>query len=98
LIGRDDSQAGEVVWEYVKESELLRTYHKKDIMAEPDTDAREALIRYSYMLDHDVFGSTFDPEEDTSYFFNHSCDGNCWYDTDDYVVAMKDILPGEHIT
>lgn len=68
-----------MIWEYKESTEILRTYHKKDIDSEPDPAARENIITYSYMLDDDVFGSTPTPEEDTSYYFNHSCAPNCWY-------------------
>lgn len=72
------AQAGEVVWEYKEGTEILRTYHKRDIDAVADPAAREAIVTYSYMLDDDIFGSTPTPEEDTSYYFNHSCAPNCW--------------------
>lgn len=90
-------QAGEVIWKFEKSTELLRVYHKKDIDAVTDEKEKETLIMYSYMLDDDTYGSTPDPDEDTSYFFNHSCDPNCWYDTDDLIVAMRDIEAGEHV-
>ena len=31
------------------------------------------------------------------YFVNHSCDGNCWYQGDDLLVAMRDIEEGEEL-
>jgi hypothetical protein len=86
-----------VIWKYEKDTELLRTYHKRDIEAISDAKLRETVITYSYMLEDDVYGSTPDPLEDTSYFFNHSCNPNCWYQTDDLIVAMRDIKEGEHI-
>lgn len=89
---------GEVVWKYEQDTEILRTYHHVDIQSEKDPEKKQAIITYSYMLDDDLYGSTYDPEEDTSYFFNHSCQPNTWYETDNYIVAMRDILPGEHVT
>ena len=67
-----------MIWEYKEGTEILRTYHKRDIDAVADPTARQAIVTYSYMLDDDLFGSTPTPEEDTSYFFNHSCAPNCW--------------------
>ena len=66
-------KAGEVIWEYKEGTEILWTYHKRDIDAVADPAAREAIVTYSYMLDDDLFGSTPTPEEDTSYDFNYSC-------------------------
>ena len=81
------TQAGEVIWEYKEDTEILRTYHKKDIDSETDLEARENIVTYSYMLDDDVFGSTPTPEEDTSYYFNHSCAPNCWYQVREMCVC-----------
>ncbi len=34
---------------------------------------------------------------DPAWFFNHSCDPNCGYDTDDSLVALRVIEPGQEI-
>jgi hypothetical protein len=91
-------QEGEVVWEWKMADEELRTYSRREMEAEPDPEKRANLLTYSYMLDDDVYGSTFDPEEDVSYYFNHTCDPNCWYRTDNYLVASRDIAEGEHVS
>ena len=98
LFARELIKEGEVIWEWKQDSEELRTYHKHDIDAEPDDNKKATLIMFSYMLDDDLYGSTPHPEEDTSYYFNHSCEPNSWYQTDNYITAMRDIQPGEHIT
>jgi len=89
---------GEMIWEWNRDQEVLRTYHKHEIDAVTDEEKKDTLIMFSYMLDDDVYGSTPNPEEDTSYYFNHSCEPNTWYQTDDMITALRDIQPGEHVT
>lgn len=75
---------------------MFHTFTREQILTAPE-DVRKNLMTYSYMIGYDAYGSTADPAEDPSYFFNHSCDPNCWYDTDDKLVAMRRIEPGEHV-
>ncbi len=35
--------------------------------------------------------------EQHEYYVNHCCDGNCWYEGDDRLVAMRDIRAGEEL-
>ncbi|TFJ88005.1 hypothetical protein NSK_000359 [Nannochloropsis salina CCMP1776] len=86
-----------MIWTYKEGTEILRTYHKHQIDALPPSPAKVNLVTYSYMLDDDLYGSTPNPEEDPSYFFNHSCAPNCWYSGDNLIVAMRDIRMDEHI-
>jgi len=44
-----------------------------------------------------VFGSRGHEAEDTDYF-NHSCDPNCGFRGQIFLVAMRDIAPGEEVT
>ncbi|GAB5029840.1 nuclear protein set [Nannochloropsis oceanica] len=97
LFAAETIKAGEVVWSYKEGTEILRTYNKHHIDALPDSSAKSNIITYSYMLDDDLFGSTPTPEEDPSYFFNHSCAPNCWYSGDNCIVAMRDINRDEHV-
>lgn len=36
-------------------------------------------------------------EEQNEYYVNHTCDGNCWYENDDLLVASRDIAVDEEI-
>jgi SET domain-containing protein len=38
------------------------------------------------------------PQEDVSYYFNHSCAPNCWYKEDKYLVASRDIQVTHQMT
>jgi SET domain len=60
-------------------------------------DLREILTTYAYMLDDDCYGSTHDPMEDVSYFYNHSCVANTAYSGDDLIVALCDIGEEEQV-
>ncbi|EWM28991.1 nuclear protein set [Nannochloropsis gaditana] len=97
IFAKETIKAGEMIWTYKEGTEILRTYHKHQIDALPPSPAKVNLVTYSYMLDDDLYGSTPNPEEDPSYFFNHSCAPNCWYSGDNLIVAMRDIRKDEHI-
>jgi uncharacterized protein len=71
-----------------------------DHIVSPDCvipNPRENLVTYSYMLDDDCFGSTPWPDEDVSYYYNHSCDPNTGYRGDDWIVALREIREGEQV-
>lgn len=92
-------EEGEAVWWYEHgngEEEEFFTWSQ--IHYDPDPARREALQVYSYMVGIDTYASVAEnPESDPSWFFNHSCDGNCWYAGDRKVVARRRILPGEEV-
>ncbi|CAM9989545.1 unnamed protein product [Phaeothamnion confervicola] len=96
LFATEDIAEGEVIWHFNTSDELLRQYTRAQILAAPQPE-QDVLIMYSYMLDDDCYGSTHDPEEDSSYYFNHSCEPNCWYKGDENIVARRDIKVGEHV-
>jgi hypothetical protein len=58
---------------------------------------QEQLFVYSYMMDDDCFASTPYPEEDVSYYYNHSCDPNTGYRGDDLIVALRDLDSQEQV-
>ncbi|CAI5989561.1 unnamed protein product [Closterium sp. NIES-65] len=87
---------GEVVCDW-DEGEI-RGYHASDLSAEPDKEKRETMIRYAYMVGDDLYDTTADPEDDPSFYYNHSCDPNTWYANPRCMVALRDIQPGEHVT
>ncbi|CAI5488960.1 unnamed protein product [Closterium sp. Naga37s-1] len=45
-----------------------------------------------------MYDTITDPDEDPSFYYNHSCDPNTWYATATCMVALRDIRPGEHVT
>jgi hypothetical protein len=57
----------------------------------------KALKTYSYMLDDDCFASTPNPNEDISYYINHSCKPNIGFSGDDKLIALRDIECGEQV-
>eukprot|EP00301_Raphidiophrys_heterophryoidea_P022867 c6917_g1_i1.p1 GENE.c6917_g1_i1~~c6917_g1_i1.p1 ORF type:complete len:354 (+),score=50.47 c6917_g1_i1:106-1167(+) len=90
-------EEGEVIWWWDEEIEHLFTYSRAELLA---TSGEEGawLKKYSYFVDEDLFGSQpRDQPMDVAYYFNHTCNPNCWYDGDDKLVAMRTIEPGEHV-
>lgn len=64
---------------------------------------RDFMHKYSYMVDDDTYDWPRDWLEqklhENCMFFNHSCDPNCGFKTDDQnqIVALRDIEPGEEL-
>ena len=61
---------------------------------------RIRFLRYSYDVDFGRIIGTFNWENarHISNFMNHSCDPNMCYDTNDNIIAKRDIMPGEELT
>lgn len=98
LIATETIEPGERVWWSGNgEDETLYTWD--EITTEPDLTRKELLITYSYMVDVDTYASTIDPESgrDASWYFNHNCDGNCYYQGTKAVVARRRIEAGEEL-
>ncbi|PNW79876.1 hypothetical protein CHLRE_08g370200v5 [Chlamydomonas reinhardtii] len=95
LFAKEDMPAGTSVWWYGEDDVPLFCFSRKQIQAHPQ---RDTLCRFSYMLGHDLYGVTPQPAEDPAWHFNHSCDGNCWYDGDDRVVTKRRVAAGEELT
>lgn len=93
IFAKESIHEGDVIWKQ-EGNEVIRTYTASEIRSDPQ---KEILIKYSYMLDDDTFCTTFDPEEDHSFFFNHSCEPNVGYKGDNQLIAMRDISKGEHL-
>ncbi|KAF0700090.1 Aste57867_9369 [Aphanomyces stellatus] len=103
-----DLPQGTRVW-HISPGELLEIYTKADILAHPEKDT---LIMYSYMRDDDgadasilsslkyavEFDSTLDASKDPSFYFNHSCAPNCWFNNDDTITTRRDVKQGEQLT
>jgi hypothetical protein len=98
LVATADIEEGEAVWWYQPGAQEDETFYSwADIAGEPDAARRDALQTYSYMVGIDTYASTADPDSDPSWFFNHSCDGNCHYAGDRAVVARRRIEAGEEL-
>lgn len=78
----------------VETEELCKQYPK----------SAEFIKRYSYMMDDDLydFPQNYKDQQlpEDCMFFNHSCDGNCAFGSDDSgrVIAKRDIKAGEELT
>ncbi|KAG2423830.1 hypothetical protein HXX76_014990 [Chlamydomonas incerta] len=95
LFAKANIPAGTCVWWYGEDDVDLFCFSRKQILSHPQ---RDTLCRFSYMVGADLYGTTTNPQEDPAWNFNHSCDGNCWYDGDDKVVTKRDVAAGEEIT
>jgi hypothetical protein len=67
-------------------------------------EAKDFIYNYTYMLDDDLFSvpRNYDTQKiiDECVFFNHSCDPNCGFASNDEftVMAIRDIDIGEELT
>ena len=95
--------ADEMIWE--KGSQQYNDIDiPKSVIASWPAAQRDAFMALAYQVSPGVYRGT-DPakagsisqEEANEYFVNHSCDGNCWYQGDDLLIAMRDIAAGEEI-
>ncbi|KAH9101265.1 hypothetical protein LEN26_015779 [Aphanomyces euteiches] len=94
LFAQEDLDANTVVWIWDRATEPLVTFTRKEIMDHPE---REKLVNFSYMVNDDCFASTTEPEADPCWYFNHSCDPNCWFEGDDKIVTRRPVLKGEQL-
>jgi len=100
----EDIKAGTWIWKQNPEgsstTDVKLTYEQ--VQALPQ-EARDKFLSLAYVVDNNTFLG-LDPDrepiaaEQAELFVNHSCDGNCWYENDDLLVAMKDIKSGEELT
>jgi SET domain len=77
----------------VGKSSKTMSDHDEEIIPNP----KNALETYSYMIDDDCFASTPDPNEDLSFYINHSCMPNVGFCGDDKLIALCDIESGEQV-
>lgn len=89
--------AGERVWWVARDSETEVEYTHEEILALPEP-YRSYFDRYCFQVDHNLFHgpARIDSTEPGSYM-NHSCDPNCWLDSDFSMVARKDIPAGAEL-
>lgn len=98
----EDIKAGEMIWEYGENV----VYHDVDIPVEElnkwDAEKKGKFLSLAYMIKPGIYrGSNPDieipQEEKNEYYVNHACEGNCWYESEDLLVAARDIKKGEEI-
>jgi len=90
-------EEGEVIWWWDSEIEQIFKYSRAEIMKISGEEGAW-LRKYAYFVDEDLFGSQpQDQPMDVAYYFNHTCNPNCWYDGDDKLVAMRTIEAGEQV-
>jgi len=94
LFATHDIPAGSLVWYWKRDTEPLVTFTRQQIMDHPQ---KELLSNFSYMIADDTFASTLEPEEDPCWFFNHSCEPNCWFEEDDKIVTCRLVKKGEQL-
>jgi len=98
----EDIKAGEMVWEQGEQK-----YHDVDISVEElatwPKAKRDKYLSLAYVVipgfyrGSDPTKTDIPQEELNEYFVNHSCDGNCWYEGEEKLIAMRDISAGEEI-
>jgi SET domain-containing protein len=100
LFAREDIKPGEVVWWVGIDDPPQVEMTWKEIEAMPE-DEREFFKTYSYQTGRDRFlgpACREDLEIEQGWAHNHSCDPNCWIDTDFSVVARRPITVDEELT
>ncbi|RHY23634.1 hypothetical protein DYB32_009110 [Aphanomyces invadans] len=94
LFAQEDLPADTTVWIWDTVTEPLVTFTRKEVMDHPE---RQKLINFSYMVNDDCFASTTTPEDDPCWYFNHSCDPNCWFEGDGKIVTRRPVKKGEQL-
>jgi len=100
---RDKIKAGEWIWKARKMDMRYHLFVKFSEYQSWDEKKQAKYDSLAYQVNDDTFCG-YHPdmpivaEEIMDYYVNHSCDGNGWYEGDDLLVALRDILPGEEIT
>jgi len=100
---KEDIKAGESIWwagEYDRDP-TLRVH--MDVLKTWPKDKLDKFMSLAYMIAPDVYSGY--PEEGTQVpmseieenYVNHSCNGNCWYQNGELLIAMKDIKAGDEI-
>lgn len=95
IVAAEAIEPGEIVW-CQDDEEPDRTFTREEILSQPE-DQAAALKRYSYMLDDDLYASTLEPGDDVSFYFNHSCEPNCGYDSANRIIALRSVSAGDEL-
>jgi flagellar biosynthesis GTPase FlhF len=99
---KEDIKEGEMIWK-IREAgqphcDLVMTIAEVNKMPEA---ARDKFMSLAYQIDDDHYLGVDETKiiqvELNEMYVNHSCDGNCWYENDELLVAMRDIKAGEEL-
>jgi uncharacterized protein len=82
----------------IRKDERLAIFGGKIMLIDEMYQLPREMQRYTMQIEERfVLGPASDRAEDTD-FFNHSCDPNCGFSGQVFLVAMRDIAAGEEIT
>jgi hypothetical protein len=106
LLFSDDIKKGDKIWwndpsiaNYRKEKALTVDFQT---FATWPKDKQDKFMELAYQIDENTlegFPEGVELPEDfvKENYVNHCCDGNCWFEGDDLIVASRDIAKGEEI-
>jgi hypothetical protein len=98
LFATMDLPENTAVWTWDDKTEPLVTYSAAEIHMHPHG---ERLRNWSYMVGDDAFATTDmdqnHPNFDPSWYFNHSCDPNCWFLGDGCIVTLRPVAKDEQL-
>jgi len=82
----------------IKKDERVAIFGGKIMLIDEMYQIPPELQRYTMQIEERfILGPACDHAEDTD-FFNHSCEPNCGFSGQVFLVAMRDIMAGEEIT
>jgi len=100
---KSDIKAGEMVWKMrAKDAKHTDVWVNKKTIQSWSSAVQSKFLSLAYQVDDDLWCG-FDPnvepihEELIEDYVNHSCGGNCWYESYDLLTAMRDISAGEEV-
>jgi hypothetical protein len=100
---KEDIKAGEMIWKIrepgAPSCDLILTFDQVEKLPEAQ---RKKFMSLAYQIDDNHYLGVDDSKEPiqseiNEMYVNHSCDGNCWYQSDELLVAMRDIKAGEEL-
>lgn len=94
-----DSGHGIYAKEIIKKGELICIFGGYVMSIEEESNGDPAVSDYGLQIDEkNVLGIKSKDEIEISCFFNHSCEPNCGFRGQIFLIAMRDIEKGEQIT
>jgi SET domain-containing protein len=98
LYAKEPIEAGEMVWQ-AEEDEETRYYRRIEEIRTWTEEQQRTFFNFAYQVSEGVYSGVPPGEvSDNSEYMNHSCDGNCWWEGDKRMVAMRRIEAGEEVT
>ncbi len=96
LFATTEINAGDLIHKF--DSRVFPTTHISEILLWPEKK-REKFLHYAFQGGIDFYYGNFSIlQNDNSFLMNHHCDPNCGYISDEVLVAIRDIKPGEELT